>query len=74
MAAATATGVPNPAAPSIKAPNAKPISTACRRRSSLSDPIESLMISNLPVSTVTRYKISEAMTIQPMGNSPNAAP
>ena len=74
MAAATATGVPNPAAPSMKAPNANPIKTACSRRSSLSEPIESLMISNLPVSTVTRYKISDAITIQPMGNIPNAAP
>ena len=33
MAAATATGVPNPAAPSMNAPNAKAISSACRRRS-----------------------------------------
>ena len=54
MAAATATGVPNPAAPSMKAPKAKPMSTACSLRSSLSEPMESLMISNLPVSTVTR--------------------
>ena len=36
-----------------KVPKAKPISTACKRRSSLSAPIESLMISNFPVSTVT---------------------
>ena len=35
MAAATATGVPNPAAPSTNAPKAKAISSACRRGSSV---------------------------------------
>ena len=54
IAAAMATGVPKPAAPSMNPPNAKPMSTACRRRSSLSEPIESLMISNRPESRVTR--------------------
>ena len=55
MAAATATGVPKPAAPSTNAPNANAISIACRRRSFVSPPIESLMTSKLPVSSVTRY-------------------
>ena len=54
MAAATATGVPNPAAPSMNAPKANAISSACRRRSSVRLPMESLSTSNLPLSTVTR--------------------
>ena len=55
IAAATATGVPKPAAPSTNAPNANAISIACSRRSFVRPPIESLMISNLPVSSVMRY-------------------
>ncbi len=74
MAAATATGVPNPAAPSMNAPNAKAISSACKRRSAVRLPIESLMISNCPVSTVIRYSRIAVKTTQPMGNSPKAAP
>ncbi len=54
MAAAIATGVPNPAAPSMKAPKANAISSACTLRSLVIPPNEFLMISNLPVSTVTR--------------------
>ena len=54
MAAATATGVPKPAAPSINAPKAKAIKRACRRASLVKFPIDDLIISNLPVSTVTR--------------------
>jgi hypothetical protein len=54
IAAATATGVPKPAAPSTKAPNANAISIACKRRSVVRPPIESLMISKLPVSSVMR--------------------
>jgi hypothetical protein len=50
IAAATATGVPKPAAPSMNAPSANAISSACRRRSPVRPPIESLMTSNLPVS------------------------
>ena len=46
IVAAMATGVPNPAAPSRNAPNAKAIKSACRRESEVSLPIESLMISN----------------------------
>ena len=55
IAAATATGVPKPAAPSTNAPNANAISIACSRRSVVRPPIESLMISKLPVSSVMRY-------------------
>ena len=49
MAAATATGVPKPAAPSMNAPKAKAISMACKRRSRVSPPMESLMMAKLPV-------------------------
>lgn len=54
MAAAMATGVPKPAAPSMKAPKAKAIKRACMLRLLVTLPRESLMMSNLPVSTVTR--------------------
>jgi hypothetical protein len=74
MAAATATGVPNPAAPSMNAPSAKAISMACSRRSVVMPPIESLIISNCPVSTVSRYRTTAQNTIQPIGNQPKAAP
>jgi len=50
----TATGAPNPAAPSMNAPNENAMNIACRRRSSVRLPTESLMISNLPVSTARR--------------------
>ena len=56
IAAATATGVPKPAAPSTNAPNAKPIKMACRRGSEVRRPTEALMISNFPVSTLTRNR------------------
>jgi hypothetical protein len=46
IAAATATGVPNPAAPSMKAPSANAISMAWSLRSVVRPPIVSLMISN----------------------------
>ncbi len=54
IAAATATGVPKPAAPSRKAPKANAINRAWRRGSRVSLPTESLMISNCPVSSVSR--------------------
>ena len=46
IAAATATGVPKPDAPSMNAPNAKAISSACSLRSWVRCPTEFLMISN----------------------------
>jgi hypothetical protein len=55
IAADTATGVPNPAAPSMKAPNANAMRSAWRRRSDVRLPTESLRISNAPVSRVIRY-------------------
>jgi hypothetical protein len=54
MAAEMATGVPNPAAPSRNAPKLNAMSNPWSRRSSVIDAIESLMISNCPVSTVMR--------------------
>ncbi len=54
----------------MKAPNEKAMNIACRRRSSVRPPTESLMISNLPVSTASRYSMIEANTIQAIGNMP----
>ena len=70
MAPETATGAPNPAAPSMNAPNEKAMNIACRRRSSVRLPTESLMISNLPVSTARRYSMIDAKTIQAIGKMP----
>ena len=58
----------------MNAPKEKAMNIACRRRSSVSVPTESLMISNLPVSTARRYSMIELKTTQAMGNSPYAAP
>ena len=74
IAAATATGVPNPAAPSMNAPKANAISSACKRGLSVRCPMESFRISNFPLSSVTRYRRIALNTTQPIGNSPNAAP
>ena len=52
MPAEIATGVPKPAAPSRNAPKLKAISSACSRRSSVIEEIESLITSNCPVLTV----------------------
>ena len=69
-AAQIATGVPNPAAPSINAPKLKAISNTCKRRSSVSPAIDCLMISNFPVCTVMSKTNMAHSTIQPMGNNP----
>src|ERR1035441_2961295 len=74
IAAATATGVPNPAQPSMNAPNAKAINSACIRLSEVTEPIESLMTSNLPVVTVTSYSTIAQKMIQEMGKIPKHAP
>src|ERR1035437_7919641 len=74
IAAATATGVPNPAQPSMKAPKVKAISNACIRFSDVIDPIESLMTSNLPVLTVTSYSTNAQNTIHEIGKIPKQAP
>ncbi len=74
MAPETATGAPNPAAPSMNAPKEKAINSACNRRSLVRPPTESLMISNFPVSTARRYSMIELKTIHAIGKRPNAAP
>ena len=74
MAAATATGVPKPAQPSINAPNANAINSACIRLSEVMEPIESLMTSNLPVVTVISYRTSAQNTIHEIGKIPKHAP
>ena len=58
----------------MKAPNEKAMNIACSRRSSVRPPTESLMISNLPVSTASRYSMIDANTIQAIGKMPKAAP
>ena len=58
----------------MNAPNEKAMNIACSRRSLVRPPTESLMISNLPVSTASRYSMIELNTIQAMGKIPNAAP
>ena len=58
----------------MNAPNEKAMNIACSRRSSVSPPIESLMISNLPVSTARRYSMIDVNTIHAIGKMPNAAP
>lgn len=74
MVAAIATGVPNPAAPSRNAPKANAINKACRRGSGVRRPIESRIISNLPVSVVTRKSAMAQKMIQEIGKRPNVAP
>ena len=54
----------------MNAPNENAMNIACRRRSSVSPPIESLMISNFPVSTASRYSMIDVKTIHAIGNSP----
>ena len=69
-----ATGAPNPAAPSRKAPNEKAISSACKRWSGVTEAIESRMISNWPVLTVSLKRKTAATTIQAIGHKPKAKP
>ncbi len=70
MAALTATGAPPPPAPSSRAPNAKAINSACKRRSSEMAPMDRLMISNWPDSTVISYTKTAATTTQAIRNQP----
>ena len=73
-APAIATGVPKPDVPSMIAPNENAISTHCRRRSNDMWTIDSLTISNLPVSTVIVYRSIAATTIQMMPRRPDSVP
>src|SRR5262245_64979668 len=52
IAPAIATGVPNPEVPSMIAPNENAMSRTCNRRSNEMCVIDSLTISNFPVTTV----------------------
>ena len=54
VAPAIATGAPNPAAPSMKAPKQKAMRSACSLRSGVIPAIEARMISNWPPLTVIR--------------------
>ena len=74
MAAQIATGVPNPAEPSRKAPKQNAINRTWMRRSDAIPAIESLTSSNWPVLTVRSYTNIAVSTIQPIGNNPNSAP
>ena len=60
--------------PVYKAPKENAMNIAWRRRSSVSPPTESLMTSNLPVSTTSRYSMIELKTTHAIGNRPYAAP
>jgi hypothetical protein len=74
IAAVTATGVPKPEAPSKKAPNAKEISSTCKRRSGVTAPIACCKVPKAPVATVNRYMKMTLRTIQPIGKNPITAP
>ncbi len=74
MAAATTTGAPCPADPSMKAEKENATSRACRRRSLEIDEMELLTISNWPDSTIRLYIKTAVRMIQPMGNSPLTTP
>ncbi len=74
IAPVTATGVPNPAAPSKNAPKQKAISSNCKRRSSVIRARESCSTLNEPFSVVRRCRKMMLSTIQPIGSKPFAAP
>src|SRR5262249_54077364 len=72
-APAIATGAPNPAAPSIRAPKQKATSSTCSRRSGVIPAIDCFIISNWPVLTDTSYRNTAVTTIQAILRSPKAA-
>jgi len=74
MAAEIATGAPNPAAPSRKAPNEKAMSKAWRRRSGVTVAIKFFIISNCPLFTVILKRKTAEIMIQHIGNNPYNAP
>ena len=59
---------------SFKGLDANAINSAWRRGSGVSRPMESLIISNCPASTVTRKSMIAQKTIHEIGKSPKAAP
>src|ERR1051325_9309107 len=74
MAAVMATGAPNPAVPSKKAPKEKAINKACNLLSEVMEAIKCLMISNCPLLTVILNRKTAVITIQQIGNKPYKAP
>src|ERR1043166_4910310 len=74
IAPAIATGVPKPDVPSMIAPNENAISRTWSRRSNEIWMIDSLTISNFPVTTVIVYSSIAARTIQMMPTNPDRLP
>ena len=74
IAAVTATGVPNPAAPSKNAPKQNETSSNCSRRSLVIPVMLFCRTSKSPVSVVSWYMKITLSTIQPIGRRPNSAP
>ena len=74
MDAEMATGAPNPAMPSIRAPKLKATRRACRRRSVVSRASDRLMTSKSPLATVRLWKKTAFSTIQLIGHRPKAKP
>ena len=74
MAAATTTGAPCPADPSMKAEKQNATSNACSRRSLEMDEMELLTISNCPDSTIRLYRKTAVRMIHPIGNRPLTTP
>ena len=74
IAAVIATGVPNPAAPSKKAPNENAIKISCTRLSGTNAANCCRSTSKEPFLTVSWYRKIKFKMIQPMGNKPYAAP
>ena len=74
MAAATATGAPWPATPSMKAEKQKAMSRAWIRRSGERAEMELLITSNCPEATVRLNRNTAVRMIQPMGKSPVTMP
>src|SRR6266550_4692313 len=73
-APAIATGAPNPAAPSMKAPKQNATSSSCNRRSAVMPATDSFMISNWPVNTEMSYRYTAASTIHAIFSTPNPTP
>src|SRR5213083_2732665 len=73
-APAIATGAPNPAAPSMKAPKQNATSSSCNRRSAVMPATDSFMISNWPVNTEMSYRYTAASTIHAIFRTPNPTP
>ena len=74
MTEVTATGVPNPASASMRAPNEKAMMIAWMRWSSLTRANERRSTSKCPVATVIWKTQIALITIQRIGKKPNAAP